>query len=217
MVKRYLRLNPHATNAQVAKALQVSERLVTLARSELAIEGEPVRAAADFTSPVAKIEEGELRSLEAQAITTIAPEIAALEVATGHPITVEEQVGILTRHIRSPNTSPQILGGLVTVLQRIQPPSKERVGPGPPLTPEARTKRLSLLIQACGLQVTQAALQSAGFSGEIALAERQNERQDPEDQEGPQVGVPEPGADPSEYSPRTSQTPDPSGVEAETG
>src|SRR3990172_7538311 len=129
VVKRFLRQNPTATNDQVAKSLGVSQRLVTLARSELALEGRPVRAGSDFTSPLAKVEDGELAAMEALGIKELEVESRALEAKTGHPVTLKEQVGILSARIRDPNVPSQVLGGLVTVLQRLRPPDKARVGP----------------------------------------------------------------------------------------
>ncbi len=203
MVKRFLRQNPTATNDQVVKALGVSARLVTLARSELALAGTPVRAGSDFTSPVAKIEDGELAAMEALGIKELEAGIAAQTAKTGKPVTIEEQVLILSDRIKNPMIPSQVLGGLVTVLQRLRPPDKTKIGPVEPLGTPGRVKRLSLLMQACGLEVVQGALSTAGFDGQVTLAERQRVLEGTEHPESDQkagVGVPEPGATADDYA-----------------
>lgn len=202
LVKRFLRQNPAATNEQVSKALGVSQRLVTLARSELALEGRPVRAAGDYTSGLAKTEEGELAALETIGLRDLEPQMRALEAQTGHPVTLDEQVALLSARIRDPKVPSQVLGGLVTVLQRLRPPDKARVGPPEPLEIPGRIKRLSLLMQACGLEVVQGALLTAGFTGQVALAERQPNVAQDSGPQAPQEPVPEPGATPDDYAAR---------------
>lgn len=200
VVKRFLRQNPTATNDQVVKALGVSSRLVTLARSELALEGTPVRAGSDFTSPLAKMEDGELAAMEALGVKELEAGIAARTAVTGKPVTVEEQILILSDRIKDPTVPSQVLGGLVTVLQRLRPPDKAVVGPRVPLDDPAKIKRLSLLMQACGLEVVQGALLTAGYDGQVTLAERNHvpDSKNPET-EGP-GGPPEPGATPDDYA-----------------
>jgi len=192
LVKRYLKANPLATNEQVAKALHVSARLVTLARAELALDGTPVRAASDYTSAFSKIEDTEIKSLETQGAKAFMDAASLQERQIGRPLTLEEQVEILSRLIRDPMASPQTVGGLITVLQRIKPDTKNQIGPRDPLSFEDKVKRLSLLIQACGLEVTQVALRSAGFGGQITTLERKSSAQD-------QKIPPDPGASPLEY------------------
>jgi len=193
LVKRYLKANPLATNEQVAKALHVSARLVTLARTELALEGSPVRAAGDYTSAFSKIEDTEIKDMEVQGAKALMDAVQAQERVTGQPVSLEEQVKILSRLIRDPMASPQTVGGLITVLQRIKPETKSRVGPGDPLSFGDKVKRLSMLIQACGLEITQSALITAGFDGEITLVERNDSG---EDQKNP----PDPGTSGAEYA-----------------
>lgn len=192
LVKRYLKANPLATNEQVAKALHVSARLVTLARAELALDGTPIRAASDYTSAFAQTEDSEIKGLEAQGAKALMDAVKAQERATGKPVTLDEQIDILSRIIRDPMASPQTVGGLITVLQRIKPDTKQRVGPADPLSFDDKVKRLSLLIQACGLEITQSALRSAGFDGQITPIERNPSVEAP-------FYPPEPGASGREY------------------
>ena len=208
VVKRFLRQNPTATNDQVVKSLGVSSRLVTLARSELALEGRPVRAGSDFTSPLAKVEDGELAAMELLGIKELEAGIKARAAVTGKPVTVEEQILILSDRIKDPTVPSQVLGGLVTVLQRLRPPDKARVGPLPPLDDPAKIKRLSLLIQACHPTVVQGALVTAGYLGQVTLAERKDVP-DPQDQEKHPVAPLEPGATAADYAAAAGLPPGP--------
>lgn len=170
--KRYLLENPHTSNEGVVKALKVSPRLVSMARSALRRDGRIPKAPGDrswsartpaavLAPQIPSVQDAE--SLVVQGTAELLKKAQEAEKKAGHEFSVEEQLQLCRQFANDPNEVAQVRLAALTVYNKIKADigARDQLGPGKPLTEEDRVSRLSLLCAAVGLRIAVAAFERA--------------------------------------------------------
>lgn len=167
LAKEYLLANKAATNEDVVKALGVSSRTVTAARSALISMGLLQRSYFDRTSshPTPDASEPAIPhgpTLETHSVADLAKLNELIQQDHGEAITAEEARKRVSRIIRAASVmhDPQLELSAINMFARLdaQLGARDRLGPGPPLSREAKVQRSSQILEAIGPSIAGEAL-----------------------------------------------------------
>lgn len=177
LAKEYLIANPSASNETVVAALGISPRTVSTARQALVQMGLLPRSFYDRRNgPGASPEESGAPdgppmgsppgpSVAVEGVQTLAKIEEALKKDLGEPLTPENSRKRLSAIARKCAELGEynLEISAIQALARLdaQLGARDRLGPGPPLSEEAKTHRIALLLEAVGPKITAKALVEA--------------------------------------------------------
>lgn len=120
----------------------------------------PARRAAPLLEPLGGVVPG---SEGGETSSDLVPAKEVVEVLKSNVLTTDQKREMLTRLAEDPELRPEAKIAAINALHKIDESigKTKELGPGPPLTAEARAERLGLLIAACGPDVHRMALRLA--------------------------------------------------------
>lgn len=177
----YLLANPHASNETVAQATGASIRTVNTARQTLVARGMIQRSYFDRqprvgeaplnvyedppATPTGPVGEAPVAPVETESTRKLRELEARLSRDLGEPLTPDD----MRRRFAGIARWAQTTGEYALEIQAIQAHARldaqlgarDRLGPGPPLTREAKVVRLSPLMEACGASIVAESIMRA--------------------------------------------------------
>lgn len=174
----YILKHPHASNAEVLLALKVASSTVDNARRRLRDQGYSLISNADRITPKALTEQAVEEAaqgampLDMDNMSGLLDAIdeESAEAQIGDNATPEEMKKILTRILRNKGLDPRIRVMAIAQKQKLDYDTvgRHELGPGEPLSKDDAVDRLTMLLQACGPEITHLAIENA-FKSETSV------------------------------------------------
>ena len=156
LIKLYIQNHPGASITETAKETGCSRAMVSVVRKELQIEGNEL-------PPSRSVPQDELVGMDGgdspDNSETFADVITRVLSGQGLKLTAPQQAQVFSELAIHPKAHPSTRISALNGLRALEATAQQTadLGPGPPLTREDRLHRLSLLIEACGMDLSREA------------------------------------------------------------
>lgn len=162
----YFFKHPYATNVEAAKACAVSLRTATLSRQKAVASGLIKASFYDHMPKIPKLPTSDTSTDESIEVKGTEELLRLAEEESrkqGKEWTTVDQLEFMWKIAHDPTEGTQIRMAAVSQYNKIKTDvgARDALGPGKPLTEEDKVIRLSLLMQACGKQTVNKALEHA--------------------------------------------------------